>query len=482
MQENEFEASVNHQMEDFGIEPSAQVWTAVERRIRKEKKRRFAIWFWFLLPLLAAGIFTAVLLNQQDNNSTVASTTFVEKNSKETNFSPDIKNNPSPVNDRREHIESSEKNSRKAENMGDKKNAATETKGKAEKKNNLPGIFGNQRNLKRNSMLPVMEDKVENASANNTQTPGLKNDLLIKHMEPVKEVSSTSTNNSITLADTIDIASNDKKANSKNLKITDSLEHTSTLRDSLTSTAEKKTATIKIRKWTRGVQIAVGRSGFSNGIFNLNQSLSADPLFNSGQGSGPNTSAGPSPVNASFYWSAGVFIQKSINKKLDISIGLDYSFLSTKNTIGSKVDSSRLVSNNRSNPIQVDQFYRPAGAGDSRSYSNQFHFVGLSADIAWKIIIAKRFRMYWENGIAYNRLVGSNMLQYSSELPGYYRDNDLLNKNQLIFKTGLLFPLSQNLSLKPFIHYQLIPVFKNYQGTNTHFSMVGLQLKYFIKN
>ncbi len=263
--------------------------------------------------------------------------------------------------------------------------------------------------------------------------------------------------------------------------MTDSLEDTSALPDSLRSLPEKKTAAIKIRKWKRGVHVAAGRSGFSNGILSLNKSLRADALYNSGPGSGPSPNTGPSPVNASFYWSGGVFIQKSINKKLDISIGLDYSFLSTKNKIGSRVDSSRVVSSTSSNQVQVDHFYRPAGAGTSRSYSNQFHFVGFSADVAWKILAAKKFRMYWENGISYNRLVGSNMLQYSSSLPGYYRDNNQLTKDQFVFKTGLLFPLSQNLSLKPFINYQLKPVFKNYQGTNAHFSIVGLQLKYFLK-
>ena len=481
MQENEFEEEVNNSMEGFGIEPSAQVWTEVERRIRKDKKRRFAIWYWFLLLLLAAGIFTAVLFNQQEDNSTVLATTVAQKNINETNSSPGVKNNALLVNGRNGHAESTEAKPGKRENADDDRNSASKQESKAEKKKSLPLIFINQGNVKSNIMLPAIEDKVENSTAINPQTPYLESDFPKKNIEPQKERSIPSTDNSIALIDTIIIASIDERKNSNDLDITDTLQYTSVHPDSLASRVEKKMANIKTRKWTQGVHIAAGRSGFSNGILSLNKSLRADALYNSGTGSGPNTNAGPSPVNASFYWSGGVFIQKSINKKLDISFGLDYSFLSTKNKIGSRVDSSRVVSSTSSNQVQVDHFYRPPGAGTARSYSNQFHFVGLSADVAWKIVAAKKFRIYWENGISYNRLISSNMLQYSVSLPGYYRDNNQLTKDQFVFKTGLLFPLTQNLSLKPFINYQLIPVFKNYQGTNAHFSIVGLQLKYFLK-
>ena len=481
MQENKFEEEVNNSMEGFGIEPSAQVWTEVERRIRKDKKRRFAIWYWFLLILLTAGTLTAVLFNKQENNSTVGSTTLAEINIKETKSSQSVNTTTLIISGKNRNTESSEKNPGKRENADDDRNSASKQESKAEKKKSLPLIFINEGNVKSKVMLPTIEDKVENSTAINPQTPGLKNHLPKTKFEPQKERSSPSTDNSIALTDTMDIASIDTKYNSNDLKMIDPLKHSSTLPDSLRSQPEKKTATITPKKWTRGVHIAAGRSGFSNGILSLNKSLRADALYNSGTGSGQSPNASPSPVNASFYWSGGVFIQKSINKKLDISIGLDYSFLSTKNKIGSRVDSSRVVSSTSSNQVLVDHFYRPAGAGTSRSYSNQFHFVGLSADVAWKIVVTKKFTMYWENGISYNRLISSNMLQYSVSLPGYYRDNNQLTNDQFVFKTGLLFPLSQNLSLKPFINYQLIPVFKNYQGTNAHFSTFGLQLKYFLK-
>ena len=162
MQENEFEAAVNHQMEGFGIEPSAQVWTEVERRIRKDKKRRFAIWYWFLLLFLAGGILTAVLFNQQDNNSTVVATTLAQKNIKETNSSPDIKNTASLVIGKNEHTESSKKDSVKQESTDDESNTNSEKERIPEKKKSLPLIFINEGNLESKIMLPTMEGKVEN--------------------------------------------------------------------------------------------------------------------------------------------------------------------------------------------------------------------------------------------------------------------------------------------------------------------------------
>ncbi|MBK5272179.1 MAG: hypothetical protein JJE22_14310, partial [Bacteroidia bacterium] len=46
MPANEFEKKVQQRMEQLNLAPSDEVWLEVERRIRKEKKRRrFIIWF-----------------------------------------------------------------------------------------------------------------------------------------------------------------------------------------------------------------------------------------------------------------------------------------------------------------------------------------------------------------------------------------------------------------------------------------------------
>ena len=52
---NNFEKQVQQKMDELQLRPSAEVWEEVEKRIRKEKRRRrFIIWF-FLFGVLALG-------------------------------------------------------------------------------------------------------------------------------------------------------------------------------------------------------------------------------------------------------------------------------------------------------------------------------------------------------------------------------------------------------------------------------------------
>ncbi len=54
---NDFEKQVQQRMDELQLRPSAEVWEEVEKRIRKEKKRRWAIlWFFLLGALLLGGI------------------------------------------------------------------------------------------------------------------------------------------------------------------------------------------------------------------------------------------------------------------------------------------------------------------------------------------------------------------------------------------------------------------------------------------
>ncbi|HMK26671.1 MAG TPA: hypothetical protein VK483_11645, partial [Chitinophagaceae bacterium] len=54
MRENDFEKNVQNRMDELQLYPSAEVWPEIERRIRKERKRRWFI-FWFLFPALLTG-------------------------------------------------------------------------------------------------------------------------------------------------------------------------------------------------------------------------------------------------------------------------------------------------------------------------------------------------------------------------------------------------------------------------------------------
>ena len=68
MQENEFEKQVRQKTGELKLNPSDAVWQKIELRIKKEKRRRWAL---FLLPLLLIGSLYGgyVLFNNNNSNS-----------------------------------------------------------------------------------------------------------------------------------------------------------------------------------------------------------------------------------------------------------------------------------------------------------------------------------------------------------------------------------------------------------------------------
>jgi len=55
MSANRFENQVQQKMDELRLQPTAQVWEEVERRIREKKRRRIIV-FWFLFAgLLLSG-------------------------------------------------------------------------------------------------------------------------------------------------------------------------------------------------------------------------------------------------------------------------------------------------------------------------------------------------------------------------------------------------------------------------------------------
>lgn len=479
MQENEFEDEIGKNMEGFGIDPSPQVWPEVERRIRKDRKRRFVLWFWLLLFLLTCGIITAVLFHPE--NKTQIATNQTENNKNEKLQNPILKDSSFSPNFESEYKKISEEISGNKQTAVEEKNTVPGKEDKILKENKRSLNFNKEVYHKSLSKNSSGKENINNGIFHQQQSNITnKNDetLIQPQIEPspiLKEDSNTV--NTIT-SHSKAVDENNKEPNLENV---DSINKKLAAVDSLPIDLNKQTPNQKLKKWSWGLNFAMGRSGFSKGILNFDKTLYADAIYNSGTGSGQYSRAVPSPVNPSLYWSTGAFIQKPISKKLNISISLDYAYLSTKNKIGSRVDSSKVVNKNLQNEVQVAYFYRPSGLGTSKNYTNQFHFISLSADVAWEIVASKNFTLFWENGIAFTRLISSSTLHYSSTLPGYYKDNTQLIKNQLAFKTGLVVPVGEKLRLKPFLNYNLSAVFKNYSGSNTHFSTYGLQLKYILK-
>ncbi len=480
MQENEFDSEWGNNMEGFGLEPSPLVWAAVERRIRKEKKRRVAFWFWFLICLLAGGITTAILINSKAVEKNLAATSQKEK-IEHTQPNPHNTAATVPANQQKTFPLQSENTKAKKNTPAAKANKNLSDFNKELHPAVLPPA---NKTIPKNKTIKATDEKpikeIDFLKFENQQQPLIslpKNSGELKNnIAPIKRE-----NASLAIAEKSTTEKLEVQNNQPATAKADTLTEPLALADSLSLTVTD-TLSKKINKWKWGLHFSAGKSGITDGFLNLNNKAITNDLSNyPGTGSGQPQVFTASPVQPYFSWSGGMFIKKEIAKKLAVSLGIDYNYLSTQIKIGNRVDSVATVNNNFNTGADVTYFYRPSTAAASHTYTNKFHFLGLSADLSWQIIRVKKFTLYWENGLAYNRFLNANVLNFSKALPGYYKDNNLLNRQQLIYKTGLPFPLSKSFMLKPFLNYNLTGIFKNYSGSSEHFSTYGLQLKYFIK-
>jgi len=241
----------------------------------------------------------------------------------------------------------------------------------------------------------------------------------------------------------------------------------------------KKRAEKNAGQWDWGFSLSAGRSSVVEGFRIFNGPLYADAstLQTGSSGNPSGIPVSRAAMQPSFSWSAGFYRKKSISQKLNIHIGLAYQYLSTRISVGNRVDSTRSVNNTYSQGLTVSDFYGYAG---NATYTNQYHFISLSGDISWRIINGNKVKLYWENGLGYSRLLGSTMLHYDRGLPGYYRDNRLLTKNNLFYTTGFTLPAGTRWSVNPFASYGLTRVLKQVDSSRTHYSNFGIRIRYLL--
>ncbi|HEX7846172.1 MAG TPA: hypothetical protein VF476_10265, partial [Chitinophagaceae bacterium] len=240
------------------------------------------------------------------------------------------------------------------------------------------------------------------------------------------------------------------------------------------------------KKWTVGFGINGGASNtrWGNLIGRGQQAFDATPLTSS-PGTGTSYSGPPIYIEAPKRGlSAGLefFVQKEISNRLDLRAAVQYNYMSTHIKTGSKVDSTRLVSNSISNGVNVDNFYRGPSAGSADDYTNRYHFAGVSAMLSWKIVKGKKFNLSWENGLAVSRLLSTNALHYDKNLRAYYRDFGPFKKTQLFINSGLSVPVINKtgftVAVNPFISYGMSSVLKDNTGMPSHYVNYGIGLRF----
>jgi hypothetical protein len=480
MHDPEFEKHVQKKMEELQFNPSGEVWTKVEQEIKKEKRRRPLLWIFLLSGLLlGAGYW---LLVAGKNVAIVTNNVVIDKEEKK--------------------------------NPDDNINAATN-------KNSI----SQQENLKENNQPKINADKANDVTINNKsiaennttikpKTSSVKNKSLadkqsvplfqskngkVKSRKVKREADDAvvSTNN---------ISSEKKKeigisaiTKDKGNTTTDSQIGKESVADEMkTSKAdlankekENMAADSRINKTVVAKNINSNKSkffqlGFTGGagFSDINKMVShSNPPASPALGT-TGFNATPSSVQKGISFYAGALLEKSLLKKISVSVGLNYHYYSTKIRTGKTVDSIIYVPASYFNTVSTvpgtlvsrSAYYT---SGTSNTYINHYHFFELPVMMNFQLNNNKKLPVTWQAGLSLSYLINTDALQFDPSSGTYYKDNFLYNKTQVNLLTGFTIGFYRKKSLMeigPEIQYGVTNLLHGYTNNNQHIFYGGLKL------
>lgn len=437
MHEKEFERSVQQSLEDLSFAPSAPVWQQVEARIRAPRKKRRLI-FW-LLPLFIAG-GAAVWLWQDGAGSPHTSTTDNQ-----------IVTTHKPV--KKETSNQKETNSVAIENnVAENKPAAF-----IEKENSF---LNANRIFPKNKRFASAGDKVF-ARSGFTGTIKAATDLkqdsfFIDALHETKQP--------ILAARQVD--SINRLAAMHNQLLENWQPDSALVKDIVLT--NKKTQ----RRWHWSVQVQYGRSwaGSEGRIAASNLNFTADPA------AAPPSNNIQATVRDGHFLSAGFLLHRSINSRISLSGGLQYSQYTQRISVGKK----RMLGAGTSASFSRQMVYE-AGSGGGYYY-NKFEM--LSLPLAVGVQPFHSLPLEAQLGIAPGYLFRNRALQYLPGTPYFTEVNPDVQRWQLPLQAAVHVQLYAGpkfgLRAGPFVNVHLTGI-NNRTATSRRFNAAGAALQFQLK-
>lgn len=469
---NDFEKQVQQKMDELQLRPSGEVWTEVEKRIRKEKqRRRFVLWFFITGAILLGG--TAWWLNTNDHSSTK---TVAQQKTEGSTVSPndpantaaDKNNNPTgtTTTNNNDINTGTTVSQQPVQSTNDKSidksinpttNPVANTPTGNDKKNREPAIDKNISSSDQGVDVTTTRSPVGRRRGNgkdkaDDKTPDRVTDPVIK-IDADKTVPSQSKPTDAAIQKTVvNKPVNTDKTTSPtiNKNNSDQPKADPLLKDSLVVKItdpvipdNTPSQPIKIKKkeskWEFGITGGGGVSTITDGfpIFKISaeKSLFYDSNVNPNALQGAYPAAYqlvPSDPEEGPYWQIGAYAKRKLSDRLGVSAGLQYSSFSTTQTIGKYVPLRTSIGNNAYSS-NVQYYYR---SGDVATYRNHYNYIQIPVALHWQINKGKKLPITWQNGVTVGRLAKSDALIYTPNSNLFYHDNSLLNKTQFSMQSG----------------------------------------------
>jgi hypothetical protein len=483
MSDKSFEQQVREELSDLRMKPTAAVWETVAASLKKERKRRWVLWIFFLLVGLSGA--TLWWLTQEQLPASELS-----KKNNTTQHSDSLV--PSTTLSKED----------KAIITADTKTVKTERDQSTIKKNSSGTTAFIQTTIK---PVSVNKSSIDNEEAgekekSNQETRVIAKDISKKENETQGSVNvvktettereagnSTQQNEKQQKADTVSVISTQdlKKDTTETIKQIDPVKPAL-----VDSSAPGKNKIAKATKWQWRIGFNAGTSGVRNSIRSLlenNNSRAYDNAFsgNSAPITGPpggvsGAAANTKPVVRDAF-SFGVFMElvRKLGKKEKHAIGLTagYHLFSTRTGVGS-LNTGTVQFSNVNAFNDANKYY---GVKDSASYTSYYHFIQLGLRYYQSLKWFKKVDMQWYAGIGVNALLGSNGLHLGAMNTNAYlfQNRSLLRTMQMDISGGVDIGLgkSKQIYLGPQVQYMLSNLSKQ-PGVNQHLFRPSLRLSF----
>lgn len=545
MSDHDFEKQVQVRLEQLKLRPSEAVWTEVEKNIRRDKRRRrMIVWLPILLLMLGAGGYFAITETSRSaeqglvKQSTPSSSSATQNDKPSTHQSTQIQEETTPSIATKDNDQATAHNATtdkvapvadpadnnnqpsaiatvpaadKAVTSKPSKNIDNKTAGNkiTGNKNVKEPVITNQvpadklvkqqrtengrRQHQPSSVAPVIAGKKQ-TDPKQALTAGKDSSIAIVTNDDVKQpvedtiavavVPVTTADSSLAQTTPVDSVAKDTTQTIATAPVTPA--PTPTV--AIVKQEKKKGAA---SKWQWGIQAEVGYSGVTkDGLFGFLENKSevadlASPQFSNAINYNPQF---PRPVNKASSlsmgpaFSIGGFVQRRLSNRVSLSLGLQYSYLSARQVVGTKVNNNRTVNRAPSTSQLVSSYY---DANNNQEYTNKYHFVELPVTLHTQLNKGKRLPIIWDIGFSASRLLNTTALHYDGLGGVYYKDNSLFDRMQWVASTGFnvgLFSQSKHpVSVGPMMRYNISSLLKKEYSTGQHLWSLGLRASILLK-
>jgi len=240
------------------------------------------------------------------------------------------------------------------------------------------------------------------------------------------------------------------------------------------------------RPWEAAFSGGVGISSMNQALFSPSTINAYYVSQNAGTSiTGATQKATSDKVRPGLSFWAGVAALKPFSDRVNISIGLNLHYYSTRIHTGQQVTNDPTPLNISGSLLRAPRAVTTAAAfqpyfptGNDVEYTNRYYFMELPVAIQLQLNRSRMMPVFWESGVAFSYLMSSDALYYNTVAKVYYKDGGVANRGHVNLHTALMIGLpfcGSRLQFGPQLEYGVTRLLNENAAGDGHLFYGGLK-------